>query len=201
MNRKEVLIIFAKNPVLGKVKTRLGATIGNEKALAVYKELLAYTYSVTHKINVDRIVFYADHIAENDVWNNEYQKAKQHGNDLGERMMNAFSDVFQRGYSKAVIIGTDCPMVTEEIITEAFKQLDRNDMVIGPASDGGYYLAALKTLHAELFQNIAWSTNIVLQKTIAICAEKRLTYYILPELTDIDDENDLMETKFEHAAL
>ena len=111
---KEALIIFAKNPVYGKVKTRLAATIGNEQALFIYHQLINHTINITSQISVDKIVCYSDEIDENDNWDNRiYQKELQHGNDLGERMKNAFKSSFTAGYEQAIIIGTDCIELSE----------------------------------------------------------------------------------------
>lgn len=115
----------------------------------------------------------------------------QTGNDLGERMYNAFSDTFSIKYKKAVIIGSDCIDLTASIIKLAYQHLEDNDVVVGPATDGGYYLLGMKTLHQSLFENILWSTAGVLTQTLAMCKRQHLTYYLLPTLTDTDVEVDL----------
>ena len=184
-----------KNLVYGKVKTRLAATIGHDKAFRIYKELIAHTRFITKELPCTKIVFYSDYLQNEDEWGNDYFKAKQQGIDLGERMMNAFNKVINEGYLKAVIIGTDCPLLDAAIINDAFEQLSHNDIVIGPASDGGYYLLGLKKLHPELYQNIPWSTENVLQQTINICRKENLNYNLLQELSDVDDENDLQHLK------
>src|SRR3954464_12986132 len=108
MSTKNILIIFAKNLIYGKVKTRLAASIGNDNAYEIYKELLYRTRSVIQKIKVDKVVYYSELIQANgDVFDANFLKATQMGNDLGERMMNAFREMFDDGYNKAVIIGTD----------------------------------------------------------------------------------------------
>ncbi len=191
MKQGNILIIFVKNLIYGKVKTRLAATIGDSEAVEVYKNLIAHTSSFTEKLPIVKIVFYSDYIEENDMWSETVLKAKQKGSTLGERMSNAFTEVFRMGYSKAVMIGSDCPGLTEEIINEAYKQLDKKDIVIGPAYDGGYYSLAMKVNHQQLFENIQWSTNTVLDATIAICAHLNLSYHLLPVLHDIDEEKDL----------
>lgn len=148
---KNVLIIFTKNPLYGKVKTRLAATVGNDKALEAYKTLTNHTHAITYYLNCSKIVFYTDEIVEDGIWK-DYQKQLQHGTDLGERMMNAFEYVFQNEYLKAVIIGCDCPELTEQIIKKAFEHLDKYDVVIGPAADGGYYLLGMKKLYESYFK-------------------------------------------------
>ena len=161
-----VLIIFVKNPVLGKVKTRLADALGEENALLIYQKLLQHTCLVTGNIIADKYVFYLEFINHNDLWKNEvYKKKLQHGNDLGERMKNAFELLFQKGYKEIVIIGSDCYELTEEIIMNAFGELKQKDVVIGPAKDGGYYLLGMNIFIPELFTGKSWSTNKVLQET------------------------------------
>jgi uncharacterized protein len=192
---KKAVLIFAKNPVYGQVKTRLGATIGNDMALTVYQHLLRHTASITDDVSVEKIVFYSNTIEEQDIWNNKvYNKQKQSGNDLGERMQNAFAYAFHEGNKEVIIIGTDCMELTSAIIMEAFTRLKNNDVVIGPARDGGYYLLALKKIHYQLFHNIHWSTNQVLKQTLAVCKNENLLVSQLQELSDIDNEKDLGET-------
>src|SRR5687768_12902311 len=135
MKERNVLIIFTKNLIYGRVKTRLAATVGNNKAYEVYKNLVAHTHSVCEQLPCDKIVYYSDHIEPEDIWNFNYLKAKQRGNDLGERMMNAFYDIFQHGYSKAVIIGTDCATLNADIINSAFEELNNHKVLIGPSLD------------------------------------------------------------------
>jgi len=195
---KQALLIFTKNPVAGQVKTRLAATLGNAEALSIYKQLLLHTVSVTEYLPVDKFVFYSNHIQQEDVWNGKhYSKELQQGNDLGERMKNAFSSIFQKGYDKAVIIGTDCPGLNAGIIMNTFAYLNLHDIAIGPAEDGGYYLLGMKQLYPGLFKNIKWSTNSVLGETISKCTALQLDYSLLPVLNDIDEEKDLQEFKLQ----
>ena len=186
------LIIFAKNPVLGKVKTRLSATIGDEKALDVYKELLDHTCAIASKAKGDKIVYYSDFVNNDDLWKRaNFTQALQHGDDLGQRMSNAFKEAFKSFKGKVVIIGTDCKELSTEIIDQAFSGLEYADIVIGPALDGGYYLIGMKSLEEELFKNIEWSTSAVLEQTIDKVDTKRLSFLLLKTLSDIDNEEDL----------
>jgi rSAM/selenodomain-associated transferase 1 len=189
---KEALLIFTKNPEAGKVKTRLAATLGDEAALSIYRQLLLHTVSATEYLPVDKFVFYSNHIGQKDYWSDKnYYKLLQEGNDLGERMKNAFVAAFQKGYHKVVIIGTDCPDLNAPVIMNAYVYLEDHDIVIGPAIDGGYYLLGMKKLHPRLFEKIDWSTGKVLAQTLKICESSNLSTFLLPELSDIDDENDL----------
>lgn len=185
------LIIFIKNPQRGKVKTRLAATTGEANALHIYKQLLRHTQNISLAVNVERVLFYDDFIEHEDEWSNEYfSKQLQKGSNLGERMNNAFNQIFLK-FKKVVIIGSDCFDLTASIINKAFQLLNNNDIIIGPATDGGYYLLGLKTIEPALFENIKWSTPNVLEQTIAICKRQQLKYYLLPTITDIDVEDDL----------
>jgi len=189
---KDALLIFAKNAEKGKVKTRLASTIGNEAALAVYNQLLSHTVAITGNLPRDKFVFYSSRIECEDVWDDKlYFKQLQKGNDLGERMNNAFAASFKKSYDSVVIIGTDCPELNEAIVMKAFAFLRFNDVIIGPAEDGGYYLLGMKQLHSKLFENIRWSTSTVLADTIEICKSHNLTHTLLPTLHDVDEEKDL----------
>lgn len=188
---KEALIIFIKNPVLGKVKTRLAATVGNEKALEIYRLLQARTNKITSPLIQDKWLFYSDEIETNDTWgNDEYHKQVQQGNDLGEKMLNAFKHCFDLGYEKVCIIGSDMMDITTSIIETAFSDLEKSDTVIGPAVDGGYYLLGMKKLHVPIFFNKKWSTESVLKSTLIDLKENNLSYYTLELLNDIDTEED-----------
>lgn len=185
------LIVFVKNPVLGKVKTRLGAGIGDEKALEIYNHLLAITRTVSANVNAVRHVFYSDEI-ENDDWNEDtFNKHVQEGDSLGSRMCNALEKVFALGAAKAIIIGSDCPKITSSLIADAFQELDKKDTVIGPAKDGGYYLLGMKQFHPFLFENKEWSTDSVFEDTVVDFMENRLSYSTSETLSDLDTIYDL----------
>lgn len=193
---KQTLLIFTKNAIYGRVKTRLAATVGKDKALQIYQQLLRYTVAITNNIEVEKIVFYATQIDSRDVWNNDvYKKQVQLGDDLGERMQNAFNYAFEQGSTDVIIIGSDCFEITADIIQHAFDCLKNHKVVIGPATDGGYYLLAMKQLNPLLFKQINWSTNEVLASTLAICHAQNLSVYLMPELSDIDTEEDLKNQK------
>lgn len=187
-----LLIIFYRNPEIGKVKTRLAATLGDSAALAIYLYLVAHTKSITKNLPVDKAVYYSHYVDTEDNWQNDvYQKYFQTGEDLGERMANAFMRGFQAGYRSICIIGTDCPELTSATVEEAFARLHSNDTVIGPAKDGGYYLLGMKTYHPALFINKLWSTNSVCEATIHDFKTLGLNYHELPVLADVDEERDL----------
>jgi len=180
------LIIFLKNPEKGKAKTRLAAGIGEEAALEAYIELLAHTRKTALEVEAERFLFYKD-----EIWEDEWSKTNFHKNlqpvgDLGEKMKAAFEFIFQSEANKAVIIGSDCGTLNAEIIQQAFDELEEQDIVIGPAEDGGYYLLGMKKLHPYLFENKKWSTDELLLDTIRDMHSYGHTFTLLQELYDID---------------
>lgn len=189
---KKLLIIFYRNPELGKVKTRLAKTIGNEKALSIYLKLANHTRVITQDLQVDKVVYYSHFIDTEDAWPNQlYKKKLQSGEDLGEKMLHAFEEGFQNGYQKICIIGTDCFELNSFIVSKAFAQLKKEDAVLGPAKDGGYYLLGMNQLLKEVFQNKEWSTDSVASSTLQDFKNKNVSCSLLPELTDVDEEKDL----------
>lgn len=193
---EKLLIIFVKNPVAGEVKTRLAASIGDMNALQVYKSLLSHTRSVASGVEADRQVWYSSKIDRRDAWESElFEKRLQTGNDLGERMANAFNHGFEQGYERIVIIGSDCAELTAGQIDEAYRQLESNDAVIGPSEDGGYYLLGLTQFQPEIFSGVEWSTSSVLEHTIKIFEQEKLSYKQLEILNDIDDEEDFKKSE------
>ncbi len=163
----KTLLIFTRNPELGKVKTRLAGGVGDEAALEIYKFLLKHTVSITQNLRVDKQVFYSEKIRSEDIWDTKkYIKRLQQGEDLGARMQQAFADAFNNGYRKAIIIGSDMYDISQSDLEEAFAALEKHDFVIGPAQDGGYYLLGMKFLKPEVFQHKNWGTETVLEDTL-----------------------------------
>ena len=187
---KNLLIIFTRNPELGKVKTRLSKSIGEDKALNIYKTLLNKTEKTIRDLNCDKIVYYSVKIRSNDIWDSSiYQKQQQDGNDLGMRMHNAFQEAFNNNYNKVVIIGSDLYELHSNHINDAFAALDKKEFVIGPAHDGGYYLLGMKYLYSQVFKNKDWGTSSVLQDTLNDLNKE--STHLLETLNDIDVYDDL----------
>ena len=188
------LLIFARHPELGRVKTRLAATIGDEAALAVYQELLQHTYTATATVAARKIVWMAEApttlTAPSDVWS-DYEQLLQFPGDLGTKMQAAFSHAFATGAKLVIVIGTDCPGLTGEFLTQAFAALETHDVVIGPAEDGGYYLLGMREVYADLFAGKSWSTTSVLAHTLTDAARLGLRVAQLPTLRDVDTAADL----------
>ncbi|MEQ8420479.1 MAG: TIGR04282 family arsenosugar biosynthesis glycosyltransferase [Arenibacter algicola] len=191
-HRKDLLIIFTRNPELGKCKTRLAATVGHESALNIYKFLLDHTKNITQGLNFRKWVCYSDDIWENDIWDKSvYEKKVQSGNDLGGRMYNAFKEGFNAGYKRIIIIGSDMYDLNENDLLEAFQLLDKHDYVIGPAIDGGYYLLGMKVLSPNLFKDKTWGTDTVLKATLEDLKNKN--YSLLAPKNDIDYFEDIKD--------
>lgn len=196
------LIIFIKNPELGKVKTRLAATIGNENALKVYKFLLHRTKVTALKLELKRLLFYSSFVDQEDDWSSDFfQKEIQHSaQDLGRKMIHAFEKAQRQGLQKVIIIGSDCYDLNAEILKKGFEILENKEAVIGKALDGGYYCIGLnfkllgdktsQTLES-LFVNKAWSHERVANEAEESLKENEVSLGYLQTLSDIDNENDL----------
>ena len=194
---QNALIIFARYPVLGKVKTRLASSFGKEFALGFYKECSKHLF-IEIEQNQNEIFTPFLFCSEKDELNkmkgwagSGFEYYYQEGNDLGERMENAFNKVFNLGAKKAIIIGTDVPDISNNLIDNSFLLLDEKDFVIGPSIDGGYYLLGMKNLNCDLFSGIEWSTETILDQTINRMTENNFSYTKLEHLHDIDDERSL----------
>lgn len=187
---KNLLLIFTRNLELGKCKTRLAKKIGDEAALEIYKFLLEHTVRITKDLKAKKQTFYSEEIWENDIWNNElYLKKLQVGKTLGERMANAFMNGFKVGYERIIIIGSDMYDLSQKDLEAAFDALEQHDFVIGPATDGGYYLLGMKKFKPELFQNKDWGKETVFQSTLADLIDDDI--YLLPEKNDVDIYEDI----------
>lgn len=194
MKNENALIVFQKNAVLGKVKSRLAATIGEKKALEIYLSLLLHTYRQIEKLeNTDISIFYSDFVEENSFghFKPDFEEV-QLGVDLGERMSNAFLSLFQKGYKKVIIIGTDCPEIKTADIKDSFQALEKKEVCIGPAMDGGYYLLGMCQFYGALFQNMPWSSSEVSKRTLEILNRDQISYELMKMLRDIDTEEDLI---------
>ena len=192
---KNLLIIFVKNLIPGTVKTRLAADIGIDGALDVYQFLVEHTAEVTEDVESDKVVYYSEYVEIEDVFDTDkYKLQTQRGNDLGEKMLNAFQKSFESGYEKVVIIGSDCFELKTDHMEEAFDMLENHDISIGPASDGGYYPLGMKKPHPELFENKKYSHDKVFEELLTAIGENNLTFHLLPELNDIDTFDDLKDS-------
>tara|TARA_B110000037_G_scaffold54602_1_gene66895 strand:- start:271 stop:879 length:609 start_codon:yes stop_codon:yes gene_type:complete len=187
---KNLIIIFVRNPELGKVKTRLSKTIGDQKALKTYTLLLDHTKAVLDKRSEDKVVYYSENIQHNDLWAaSHYQKKLQKGNDLGKRMAYAFETAFKDDYKNVVIVGSDLFALKSSHIEDAFRALENHEIVVGPSLDGGYYLLGMKILYPALFKHKKWGTSSVLEDTLKNLKQQKVK--LLEALNDIDTFEDL----------
>jgi len=192
MKANNCLIIFTRKPELGKVKTRLAADIGDKQALKIYKYLLSYSSKVCASVNADKHVWYTPEIEYKDHWDNTlFKKHLQPEGDLGEKMQFAFDHAFKENYQNVVIIGTDLVDIDQELIDHAFALLEFYDVVIGPATDGGYYLLGLNKMIEPVFKNKIWGTSEVFQLTMNDLKTKNVA--VLEYKNDIDYVEDLNE--------
>jgi len=191
---KELVIVFVKNIKLGKVKTRLAATIGNQGAFDVYTQLVDVTEEAIKNIKADKRIYFSEAVVEN-TWKNNF-KAVQQGESLGDRMSHAFKQGFEDGYDRIVLIGSDLPDITESQINAGLQALKDNEVVFGPAEDGGYYLVGFSKFHDFVFQNKPWSQNNLLEETLSELKENRVSFSTLETLNDIDTFEDLIASKF-----
>lgn len=192
MQAKNLLMIFVKNPEPGKVKTRLAQSVGDDKAFEIYLKLMNHTMEQAIIANCLKEVWYSSFVDRNDLFDEKlFRKKVQSGSGLGEKMKHSFKAAFADGFEKVVIIGSDCPGISGELIDIAFEKLNRTDLVIGPAYDGGYYLLGMRQFIADVFDSIPWSTSSVFNKTIKIASSLSLSTTTLAVLRDIDTEDDL----------
>ncbi len=187
-----LLLIFTRNPELGKCKTRLAKKVGDKAALDIYTFLLTHTAKITQHLPVDKQVYYSEEIWEKDIWNpGIYQKRVQQGEDLGIRMLQAFSDGFEAGYQKIIVIGSDLYDLSQADLQNAFEALDQQDYVIGPAEDGGYYLLGMKKYKEPLFYNKQWGKPSVLEDTLKDLQHEK--YTLLETRNDVDLYDDIKD--------
>jgi len=193
--KDKLLIVFLRNPLLGKVKRRIAAVLGDKKAYDIYVDLLVHTRAICDTLAIHKAVYYSDYIDNADIWNNNmYEKFLQKGKDIGERMYHVFEDVL-KDYKKAVLIGSDIPGITKPILEHAFQELEKSDMVIGPAKDGGYYLIGMKKPIKNVFEKKIWGSSSVLDDTISDLKKIKHTYSLLDQLVDMDTVKDIDEMK------
>lgn len=193
--KENALLIFQKNMILGKAKTRIAATVGDKRALEIYAILIRFTHKVVKDVDAKKIIYFSDYIEEVSSYGKDYSLMVQNGENLGRRMSNAFEEVFKQGFKKVIVIGTDCGELKPEIIQKAYDLLEFSDTVIGPAEDGGYYLIGMKKANPTIFQRIDWSTEKVFTQTIQRIKNTGLTNDLLPTLVDADTYEDWLGQK------
>ncbi len=199
--KDRALIVFARSPVAGQVKSRLTQLLSSQEAADLYRAFLVDSLAQYASLEVDVRLYMAD---EGDPGVHLYgaQLRKQCGNGLGERMEHAFSETAAEGYNQMVIIGTDHPTLPTEFIMEAYEALsDVPAVCIGPASDGGYYLLGMSPLISGLFDGIVYSKPNVFSLTLGRAHESGATVTKLPVWYDVDTPEDLRRLVSENTVL
>jgi len=192
-----LLIVFTRYPEPGTTKTRLVSTLGEEGAATLQAAMTRHVLELARQLNR------AQHIqvevryegGNKDLmtlsFGPDLRYRHQGSGSLGERIKRAFDESFQIGYQRIVIIGSDCPEISVDLLNTSFTHLEKNDLVLGPATDGGYYLVGLHSMFPGLFDKIPWGTDHVFQRTFEIAQRLRMQVFILPCLCDVDRPEDL----------
>lgn len=184
----KVVAIMLRAPVAGAVKTRLAKSLGTEAALKSYRLLVEFLLGRLGHPWPIHIHHTPDNVDEMENWlGDAYSYFPQVGRDLGERLIHAMELEFALGVKKLIFLGGDCPYVDQARIEVAFRELENCDVVLGPATDGGYYLVGLKRNLPGLFRGIPWGSGGVLASTLAKCVELGLKRSLLAEESDVDD--------------
>lgn len=188
------ILVFAKAPVAGKVKTRLIPEVGARAAADLYDQLLCQTVDTAIGCNLAPLQLWCDpdrdHPRFQEFARQGVSLCCQDGPDLGLRMHNAFTQVLQSAHV-AILIGADCPLMSCDYLHQAIEALSESDVVIGPAEDGGYVLIGMRTPNLSVFQGIEWGTDRVLSQTREALSGCKLSVQELPELWDVDRPTDL----------
>ena len=197
------ILVFARAPEPGKVKTRLATQIGDEAAAKLYGAMLQDTLAIAQKAarenEGEAVLCYTP---DNAFAPGDYSLAKfwsdeslaQSGNDLGEKMRRAMQNRFENGATKVVVIGSDKPDLTASVLQRAFEKLKNHDLVFGPAYDGGFYLIGSRApLPEAFFANVIWSHDSTLQWVLNNARRLNFTIALLPQGGDIDEAGDLQD--------
>jgi rSAM/selenodomain-associated transferase 1 len=193
---RRILIVFVKSPEAEGVKSRLAADIGEEKARRLYMHFVEDLLDSLDRGGFRLNIFFHPPDQQNVVakWLGRRRRYEpQRGDDIGERMKNAFEKCFSDGFEAVILVGGDIPDMTGEIVKEGFTALKSSDAVIGPSPDGGYYLIGFRsgTFVPEVFTGIFWGTDGVMKSTREILENKGLRLSFLPPWRDIDTYEDL----------
>lgn len=203
-----ILVLFARPPKRGEVKTRLASALGEEKALALYRAFLLDSIELLHRVSPHGIrpaIAWAGAAAEASADFTDVLRGvailEQQGDDLGQRMSGALAELLARGHDRVAIIGADTPSLPLENVLRAFELLRGRDVVLGPSADGGYYLLGARAVVPEIFRGIPWGTDRVLEETLRMLKILGLPRVTLPVCRDVDDPEDLDALRRDLAAL
>lgn len=185
----ERLIVFVKAPIPGKVKTRLASKLGDQAACEAYETLVSHLFRQLRGLSNVTLCFAPDDAASKiEPWLQPGWNARPQGDgDLGARLARTIHEAFDAGASKVIAIGSDCPYISQTDIKIGWRKLGSCDVLVGPATDGGYWLIGLNAARPQLFADIPWSTDQVLGETLRKCKESSLRIDLLGILEDVDD--------------
>ena len=193
----ETLIIYSRYPEAGKTKTRMIPALGAAGAAELQRKMTEHTLNTAKKLKLSRNINIEVHFAGGNeqlmsTWLGEDLKyLAQVAGDLGDKMKSSFAQAFNSNNQRVLIIGIDCPGINLKILDNAFDSLHKQQLVLGVAEDGGYYLIGLNKTIPQLFENITWGTERVLKQTKAIAQQLNLNVHYLPTLSDVDRPEDL----------
>ena len=197
----KALILMTRVPIPGRTKTRLMKMLSGEECARLHKCFLLDLFDVFEFIK-DDVDIYLTYTPEDsfsileDIVPSYVKCFPQQGKDLGEKMMNAFNHLLNKGYNKVALMGSDVPNIQPEDILSSFEALDNSDIALGPTLDGGYYLIGMKNIHKELFEEkLKWGNKSVLEGTIDIANNLNLKTALVKKLRDIDTKEDLIAFK------
>jgi len=191
------IVVFAKAPIKGIVKTRLAKDIDHSVVVDLYKRFVEDTVEKATQTSQSVKIFYDPPESRPHMINwlgSHLDYYSQTGSNLGDRMYNAFLEMFRSGMDGALLIGTDVPDLPVEYISEALSSILSHDAVIGPSEDGGYYLIGFRSdsFLPEIFNNITWSSNSVFKETMKIFSHSGKSVHILKQWRDVDKYSDLL---------
>lgn len=196
--------VFGKYWEAGRVKTRLASDIGAAAAAELYREFLQQTLQRHHETADKRCLFYSPPERRSEFrrfCSPEWQIQKQSPGSLGDRMRDYFHRTLQKPGDRSVLIGSDTPRLSAEIIQQAYRKLESYPVVLGPSFDGGYYLIGMSGSPVEVFENITWSSPQVFQQTIDVLKGHKVPWFELAARNDIDELDDLKQLQNELASL
>lgn len=196
MKNENCILFFVKYPTPGGVKTRLAEQIGPDAAAGLYRSFVADIIATLKSLDADIKIVFAppENKDQFQQWlGKNYSYIPQLGKDLGQRMKNAFPQAFREGFKNVIVIGSDSPDLPQEHLELAFTALDKSDAVVGPSSDGGYYLIGFTrdTFLPEVFERISWSSDKVLEQTTNTLTRYSRSLHLLPQWHDVDTLPDL----------
>lgn len=193
---KEAVLIFTRVPIAGETKTRLMPFLSGKECASLHEGFIEQIYKTCQTLQRDILVFYTPEDPKGilkRIFSPDQEMFVQEGQDLGEKMKQAFRQAFSMGYQSCILIGTDIPLITNRILEDAFESLKEHELVIHPTKDGGYYLIGMKKEHDTIWKIPHYGTNTVIEDTLNKIKEDGIDVYVGEKLQDVDTKEDLLE--------